>query len=69
MAHFTGKIEKSTGALLAAGFCDFKNDGSFDAATHEIIPNAPHPPKCKGQPGETTMDRWNGSAWVTVPQP
>ena len=64
-----GKIEKATGDLVAAGYTDFKNDGSFNAATHDVRQDVPWPPFCRKQPGATQMHRWNGSAWVTVPQP
>ncbi len=64
-----GKIEKATGDLIAAGFTKFEGDGSFNAAVHAVREDVPWPPLCRNQPGATEMHRWNGTAWVKVPQP
>ncbi len=64
-----GVIETSTGDLLKAGFCDFVNDGSFDATTQTHRTDVPHPGKVRGDTEWEQMHRWNGSAWVEVPQP
>jgi hypothetical protein len=63
------KIEKATGDLIAAGYTKFEDDGSFDPAIHAVRTDGPWPPLCRNQPGATEMDRWNGSAWIRVPQP
>jgi len=62
-------IETSSGDLLRAGFTDFSGDGSFDSGSEEYRVDCPHPAKRRGQPGESNMHRWNGSAWVEVAQP
>ncbi len=61
MSH-NGVIEKDTGDLLRAGFCDFP-EGSFDPATEEVRADVPFPPKVRSSPEETQLHRWNGSAW------
>jgi hypothetical protein len=63
-----GVIQKSTGNLIRAGFCDFENDGSFDASTEAQRTDVPFPGKVRGEKDETQMHRWNGSAWVLVSQ-
>lgn len=64
-----GVIETTTGDLLRCGFSDFENDGSFDGDTETYKTDTPHPGKVKGDPDETQMHRWNGSAWTEVAQP
>ena len=67
--NYNGVIETATGDLKRAGYCDFENDGSFDSGTETMRSDCPHPGKVKGDPQETNMTRWNGSAWVEVAQP
>ncbi len=62
-------IEKANGDALRAGFCDFENDGSFDAVREECRLDAPLPTKVRGDEDETQMHRWTGSEWTTVSQP
>ena len=64
-----GVHETATGDLLRAGFCDFLNDGSFDAATETYRTDVPEPAKVRYHTGLATMHRWNGSAWVEITQP
>lgn len=62
-----GVIETSTGDLLRAGYCDFANDGGFDAATETLKTGVPHPSATKKSPrADGTWDRWNGTAWVSA---
>ena len=48
-------IKTATGAVLRFGYCDFENDGSFDAATETMV-SAELP---AGDPYEM---KWNGGA-------
>ncbi len=64
-----GVIETSSGDLLRAGYCDFENDGSFNADTETQREDVPHPSKVRGDADETKMNRWNGSIWIEVDQP
>ncbi len=64
-----GVIETASGDLLRSGFCDFEHDGSFEPSTETHMSNVPFPSKCKGDEGETKMDRWNGLEWIEVDQP
>ena len=64
-----GVIETATGDLLRAGFCDFATDGSFNPGTETIRTDVPRPAMIRrsGAPGDHR--RWDGGAWVLVPQP
>ena len=63
-------IKKGTGNADRDGFCDFANDGSFDAATEEIRTDAPQPVKIEGDAEETKMDRYTAAlGWHEVDQP
>ena len=64
-----GVIETATGDLLRAGFCDFESDGSFDAGTETMRTDCPCPANIRGDPEETQMHQWTGSAWQLVAQP
>jgi len=59
-------IEKATGDLLRAGFCDFEHDGSFDSDLEEIREDVPFPGKARGDPDFQTFHRWTGIAWIEV---
>lgn len=67
-----GVIAKAThptateGDLLRAGKCNFDNDGSFNAATEQIVTNAPSPPKTIKDPMHAVHHRWTGSDWIEV---
>lgn len=69
MATFNTVIETVTGDAIKAGYCDFENDGSFDAANWDMRSDGPRDAKLKGDPSQSQMDRWNGAAWVLVAQP
>lgn len=66
---YNGVIETVTGDLLRCGFCDFQDDGSFDAATESYKTDIPFPGKVRGDDEEPMMHRWTGSAWTEVAQP
>ena len=59
-------IDTATGVLKRAGFCDFLNDGSFDATTETYFTDVPGPAMVKGSSFNTNMHKWDGSAWVEV---
>lgn len=64
-----GVIEKATGDLECAGYCDFT--GQFDSETREQRTDVPVPAKIRNQaqPGgvvPTHFHRWSGSAWTEV---
>lgn len=63
-----GVIDKSTGALLRAGFCDFENDGSFNSADEEAREDVPFPAKTQGDEDFNVYHRWDGTKWVEVSQ-
>ena len=63
-----GVIDKSTGALLRAGFCDFENDGSYDSLNEEAREDVPFPSKVQGDDDNSTHHRWDGTKWVEVAQ-
>ncbi len=63
-----GVIETASGDLLRAGFCDFLNDGSFNAGTETNRADVPYPAKVKGNEFGDKFHRWNGSAWVEIDQ-
>ena len=58
-----GVIETSSGRLRRAGFCDFENDGSFDATTESYRTDVPHPAKVEGDDDETMVTKWTGTEW------
>lgn len=58
-----GVIEKATGDLLRAGFCDFSSDGAFDASVEECRSDVPFPAVSRGN---AAWHRWTGSAWILV---
>jgi len=62
-----GVIEITTGDLLRCGLADFSFD--FNPAVEVVRPDIPIPAKRRGQPTETYMHRWTGSAWSLVAQP
>lgn len=67
-----GVVETATGDLLRAGFCNFKDDGSFDAASETYRTDVPFPAKTKGSEDHSDMHRSagpDGTAWTEVPQP
>jgi len=68
MTMTCGVIDKSTGALLRAGFCDFAVDGSFDSADEEVREDVPFPSKIQGDDDNSAHHRWDGAKWIEVAQ-
>jgi len=60
-----GVIETATGDLLRMGYCDFENDGSFDAGTQTYKTDIPEGSVRKKKNGGDYTN-WNGSAYVTI---
>ena len=65
MSH-NGVIETASGDLLRAGWGVDFNDAAFDPGTQSIRTDVPFPGHLKGG-GNANMHRWNGAAWVEVP--
>lgn len=63
---YNGVILTTTGDLLRCGFCDFENDGSFNASTEIYRTDVPFPACVVDDPDETQFHRWNGSAWILI---
>lgn len=65
-----GVVETATGDLLRDGYCNFVNDGGFDAANETQIASPPVPTKIRGDEDETMMHRWTVAlGWHEVAQP
>ena len=58
-----GVIETSSGDLLRMGYCDFLNDGSFDAVTETHKTDVPEGSIARKK--HVSFTNWNGSAWIT----
>lgn len=69
MPTYNGVIETATGDLKRAGYCDFENDGKFDAGTETYRTDVPRPSYRRGDDPSTKMTRWDGAAWILVDQP
>jgi len=61
-----GVIERSTGDLLRAGFCDFRVDGTFNEGTETYHTDVPFPAKVKDQKYNTEYHNWDGSQWKLI---
>ena len=59
----SGVIETTTGDLLRWGYCNFLNDGSFDAVTETHKTDVPEGSIARKQ--NVSFTNWNGSVWVT----
>ena len=62
-----GVIKTATGDLLRAGYTDFSTSPDFDEGTESyrtdvLVPALPRRPGMGGN-----MHRWNGAAWIEVP--
>jgi hypothetical protein len=62
MAQFRAVIETATNDVLRMGYCDFENDGTFDAGTETQVDVEPP----LTFPGHGEVLRWNGTALVVV---
>lgn len=64
-ATFNGVTETATGVLLRCGYCDFLNDGNFDAAKETYHTDVPRTAYMKEDPDSNgDHHEHNGSAWV-----